>query len=159
MYWAVLFASFSGALAFLPHPSHIVWLNWPSGMPCRPPGFLFFVSRSQCRWYHTEGREGVSENRPGECSLSTTESVGCCLVGGWSTEGLWEGSWEPLFNFAWSFQIREKTEWCPLSPCHTGTFKKQPQWFLKRGVSSRDRKEEKNKWLKNVIVALCKDWL
>lgn len=59
-------------------------------------------------------------------------------------EGLRGGSWGPPFQFHSVFPNERKgREWCPLSPCHTGTFKKQPQWFLKWGVFSRDKKKRK----------------
>lgn len=88
-------------------------------------------------------RQGRSENRPGESTQAEAGTVGCCWggAGGAGVEGLQGGSWGPPFQFHPVFPNERKgREWCPLSPCHTGTFKKQPQWFLKWGVFSRDKK-------------------
>lgn len=98
-------------------------------------------------------RQGRSENRPRE---STQTEAGMVGWGDRGREGLRGGSWGPPFQFHSVFPNERKgREWCPLSPCHTGTFKKQPQCFLKWGVFSRDKKEEKNEWAKNLIVVLC----
>lgn len=52
--------------------------------------------------------------------------------------------------------MREKAESGVLChPATQGPLKKQPQWFLKWGVFSRDKKEEKNEWAKNLMVVLC----
>ena len=86
-------------------------------------------------------RQGRSENRPRE---STQAEAGMVGWGGGGREGLQGGSWGPPFQFHSVFPNERKgREWCPLSPCHTGTFKKQPQWFLKWGVFSRDKKRGK----------------
>lgn len=86
-------------------------------------------------------RQGRSENRLRE---STQAEAGMVGWGGGGREGLQGGSWGPPFQFHSVFPNERKgREWCPLSPCHTGTFKKQPQWFLKWGVFSRDKKRGK----------------
>lgn len=42
-------------------------------------------------------------------------------------------------------------------PATQGPLKKQPQCFLKWGVFSRDKKEEKNEWAKNLMAVLCEE--
>lgn len=135
------FLCISGDLAPAPHPSSRDWLSWPSGLPRRPPGFLFFVSLSQYRWYHTDW--GGLRTDGGSPPRLRQGTAGWC----WRVERrvFREGAEDPLFNLAQVFQMREKAEWCPLSPCHTETFKKPPQWFLKWGVFSRDKKKERKR--------------
>lgn len=99
-----------------------------------------------------EPTKGVHPGRGRDCGVGWGGGVG--REGG-VKRVFGEGDEDPLLNFTWSFQMREKAEWCPLSLCHTGTFKKQPQWFLKWGVFSRDKKEEKNEWVKNLMAVLC----
>ena len=86
-------------------------------------------------------RRGESENRPGE----STQAGGVMLRWRGLHKGVERvhGGRELRTPFSISPSLskwRKGREWCPLSPCHTGTFKKQPQWFLKWGVFSRDKK-------------------
>lgn len=102
-------------------------------------------------------RLGRSENQRRDSTQAEAGDGGVTLEG--REEGLLGGSWGPSFQSRSGFPNERKSrEWCPLSPCHTGTFKKPPQWFLKWGVFSRDKKrerEEKNEWAKNLMVVLC----
>lgn len=88
-------------------------------------------------------RLGRSENRRRSPPRPRQGTAGWC----WRVERrvFGEGAEDPLFNLAQVFQVRVKAEWCPLSPCHTETFKKPPQWFLKWGVFSRDKKRERKR--------------
>lgn len=98
-------------------------------------------------------RQGRSENQPGESTQAVAGMVGRCSGEGSKGRGVLQGgSWGPPFQFHSVFPNERKgREWCPLSPCHLGTFKKQPQWFLKWGVFSRQKKE-KNEW------SCVRDW-
>lgn len=87
-------------------------------------------------WEPTRGvHPGYSEGGGEE-----EEGVGRCR----GREGLGGGSWGPPFQFHSVLPNERKgREWCPLSSCQTGTFKKQPQCFLKWGVFLRDKKRGK----------------
>lgn len=70
-----------------------------------------------------------------------------------------EGAENPLFNFTRSFQIREKAESGVLChPATQGPLKSSLSGFSSEVSSQETKKEEKNKWAKNLILALCEDW-
>lgn len=89
-------------------------------------------------------RMGRSENQRRESTQAEAGDGRVTLEG--REEGLQGGSWGPSFQSRSGFPNERKSrEWCPLSPCHTETFKKLPQWFLKWGVFSRDKKSERKR--------------
>lgn len=89
-------------------------------------------------------RIGRSENQRRESTQAEAGDGRVTLEG--REEGLQGGSWGPSFQSRSGFPNEGKSrEWCPLSPCHTETFKKPPQWFLKWGVFSRDKKRERKR--------------